>query len=371
MLTQPQAVAYLLRRELIGASSIVEGHLAVADASRRNRNFTVTSEGGPSYLLKQGVGPSGTATVAHEAVVYEFLHSLAANDGLDDYFPRFYGYDPEEKVLVLELLADAQDFREYHTRRGRFSTLLAGAMGKALATIHRLARPEGTNGDNDKVFVVRPPGILSIHRPEPRIFQDISSANVQLIKSVQRSAPFCRGLDELRRGWRTETLIHYDIKWDNCIVFARPASKRTTRMKIVDWEAAGMGDPCWDVGSVFSSYLSFWLLSIPITGEAPPDRFLELARYPLESMQPAMRSFWQSYVRGVGLEAATSDEWLLRAVRYAAGRLVQTAYEQMQMSLHLTGNTLCLLQLSLNILQHPQAAMVHLLGIPPQHAGAQ
>ena len=269
------------------------------------------------------------------------------------------------------MLADAQDFREYHARRGHFSTLLAGAMGKALATIHRLARPEGTNGDNDQVFVVRPPGILSIHRPEPRIFQDISSANVQLIKSVQRSAPFCRGLDELRRGWRTETLIHYDIKWDNCIVFARPASKRTTRMKIVDWEAAGMGDPCWDVGSVFSSYLSFWLLSIPITGESPPDRFLELARYPLESMQPAMRSFWQSYVRGVGLEAATSDEWLLRAVRYAAGRLVQTAYEQMQMSLHLTGNTLCLLQLSLNILQHPQAAMVNLLGIPPQHAGAK
>jgi hypothetical protein len=113
MLTQPQAVAHLLRRELIGAASIVEGHLALADASRRNRNFTVTSERGPSYLLKQGVGPSGTATVAHEALVYEFLRSLAAEDGLDDYLPRYYGYDPEEKVLVLELLPNAQDFREF------------------------------------------------------------------------------------------------------------------------------------------------------------------------------------------------------------------------------------------------------------------
>jgi len=244
-------------------------------------------------------------------------------------------------------------------------------MGKALATIHRLAKPKATSGGNTQTFVVRPPGVLSIHRPEPWIFQDISSANIQLIKTVQRSAPFCRSLDELRQEWRTETLIHYDIKWDNCVVFARPASKRTTRLKIVDWEAAGMGDPCWDVGSVFSNYLSFWLLSIPITDEAPPDRFLELARYPLEGMHPAMRSFWQSYARGMELDAATSGEWLLRAVKYGAARLVQTAYEQMQMSLHLTGNTLCLLQLSLNILQHPQAAMVHLLGIPSQHAGPQ
>ena len=81
-------------------------------------------------------------------------------------------------------------------------------------------------------------------------------------------------------------------------------------------------------------------------------------------MQPAMRSFWQSYVQGMGLDVATSSEWLLRAVKYGAARLVQTAYEQMQMSIHLTGNVVCLLQLSLNILQRPREAMVHLLGLP-------
>jgi hypothetical protein len=130
-----------------------------------------------------------------------------------------------------------------------------------------------------------------------------------------------------------------------------------------------MGDPCWDIGSVFSNYLSFWLLSIPITGEAPPDQFVELAQYPLESMQPAIHSFWRSYIRGMELDAATSDEWLLRAVRYGATRLVQTAYEQMQMSIHLTGNVVCLLQLSLNILLRPQESIVHLLGLPLRQVG--
>ena len=77
MLTQLEVAAYLLQHDLISAASIVEGDLAVADASRRNRNFKVISERGPSYLLKQGVGSGGKATLAHEAVVYEFLRSLA------------------------------------------------------------------------------------------------------------------------------------------------------------------------------------------------------------------------------------------------------------------------------------------------------
>lgn len=368
MLTQLEVAAYLLQHNLISAASIVEGDLAVADTSRRNRNFKVISERGPSYLLKQGVGTGGIATVAHEALVYEFLRSLAGKDGLDNYLPRYYGYDTKEQILILELVRDAQNFREYHARRGRFSTLLAKVMGKALATLHRLIRTYGNEHDDDQIFVVSPPGVLSIHRPDPRILLDVSSANVELIKAVQHSAQFCRSLDEIREGWRTETLIHNDIKWDNCVIFARTSSKRKTRLKIVDWEVAGMGDPCWDIGSVFSNYLSFWLLSIPITGQAPPHRFLELARYPLESMQPAMRSFWQSYVRYMALDADTSGEWLLRAVKYAAARLVQTGYEQMQMSQYLTGNVACLLQLSLNILQRPQEAIVHLLGFPLRQA---
>jgi hypothetical protein len=115
---------------------------------------------------------------------------------------------------------------------------------------------------------------------------------------------------------------------------------------------------------VFSNYLSFWLFSIPIMGEEPPDRFLELAPYPLERMQPAMRAYWQAYVRDMGLDAVTAKAWLLRAVKYGAARLVQTGFEHMHLSTQLTGNLVCLLQLSLNIMQRPHEAIAHLLGIP-------
>jgi hypothetical protein len=239
-------------------------------------------------------------------------------------------------------------------------------MGRALGTLHRLTDMEGKRKVGGQKFLGQPPWVLSIHRPDLRMLREISNANLQLIKTIQQFTEFCDLLDELRKGWTTETVIHFDIKWDNCLVFAQSASGLKRRLKIVDWEFAGVGDACWDVGSVFMAYLSFWLLSMPITGEMPPDRWLELTRYPLRRMQPAIRYFWQSYAQRMDLDTTTSRAWLLRATKYGAARLVQTAFEQMQMSMQLTGNVICLLQLSLNILQRPQEAIVHLLGMPLQ-----
>ena len=365
MLTERDVVPYLLQRNLVSAQSIIEGDLVVEDASRRNRNFQVISERGPCYLLKQGVGQEGIATVAHEAAVYQFLQSHTRN-GLDCYLPRLCEYDSEEHMLILEFLRHTQNLREYHARRRHFSTSVAVAMGNALGTLHHLTWMEGKRDKTIQVFAHESPWVLSLHHPDLRILRDVSSANIQVIKIMQQFAEFCELLDKLRQEWRTEALVHFDIKWDNCIISAQSAAGRKNELKIVDWELAGMGDPCWDVGSVFNDYLSFWLLSIPITGETPPDHFLQLARYPLDRMQPAIRSFWESYVRRTELDRAASDEWLLRSVRYCAARLIQTAFEQMHMAMELTGNVVCFLQLSLNILRRPQEAIVHLLGIPLQ-----
>jgi hypothetical protein len=102
---------------------------------------------------------------------------------------------------------------------------------------------------------------------------------------------------------------------------------------------------------------------MPITGEAPPERFVELARYPLEAIQPAIQAFWHAYVRRMGFDANTSHRRLTRSVRYGAARLIQTCYESSQTQTQLMGTTRCMLQLSLNVLQRPLEASVHLLGI--------
>ncbi len=362
MLAQSEVAPYLLKHRLVSAESIVEGDLVVMDVSRRNRNYKVVSESGSSYLLKQGIGAEGRATLANEAAVYQLLQSDTSTYGLDCYLPRCYGYDPEEHILILELVRNGQDLREYHTSRGRFSTTVAGMLGNALGLLHRQMREQRKWSEDGHRFSDQPPWVLSVHRADLSLFRHISNANIQVIKIIQRFPEFCEHLDTLRQGWLVETLIHRDLKWDNCIVLAKRGLQRKTGLMIVDWELANRGDPCWDVASVFNDYLSFWLFSIPLTGETPSERFIELTRYPLERMQPAIRSFWQSYVRQMGLSSTVANEWLQRAVRYGATRLVQTAFEQMQMSARLMGNAVCLLQLSLNILRRPQEALVNLLG---------
>lgn len=361
MLDQSEVASYLLHRELISGASIVDSDLVVMDVSRRNRNFKVTSQFGPSYLLKQSASQDGSATLAYESGVYQLLHELHGDPSLQRYLPRHYAYDKQENVLILELLRNAPSLQEHHAK-GRFSTALAAALGLALSKFHRLTGSAGRNEFSR--FSARMPWVLSLHRPSLEMFRDISNANLQLIRIVQNAPEFQRVLDQLRQGWRVDSLIHNDLKWDNCLVCSYSKTRRAPELKIVDWEFAGMGDACWDAGAIFSNYLSFWLNSIPVTGEDPPDRFLELARYPLERMQPAIRRYWKAYVRGMGFEADKAHAMLLRSTKYAAARLIQTGFEQMQNSVKLTGNLICLLQLSLNMMLRPHEAIAHLLGIP-------
>jgi hypothetical protein len=362
--TDFQVAPYLLQRGLVDPASIVAGDLTILDVSRRNQNFKVISARGPSYLLKRGISPDRAATVAREAAVYELLQSDTQSQcaGFSRYLPKFYCYDSQERLLTLELVRDAEDFRQYQARRRHFSTRLAAMMGKALGALHSVSHVKKTYQGGFSLQQ-QMPWVLKIHRPHLGILRDVSEANLRLIGIVQQSAEFCRALDDLRRDWSNDRIVHHDIKWDNWLISAR-SSQPGSRLKLVDWELAALGDPCWDVGSVFSGYLSFWLSSVPITGGEPPERFLELSRYPLDSMQPALRSFWSSYVMQMSLDASAAAGWLLRAMRYGAARLVQTAFEHMQRSNQLTGNTVCLLQLSLNVMMRPHEAVVQLLGIP-------
>jgi hypothetical protein len=362
MLDQAHVIPYLLERELVGADQVVDGQVTVAESSRRNRSFQVVCDRGASLLVKCGTGPSGRATVAHEARVYRALHGLPAGAGLGQFIQRFYAYDPDRQVLVVELLSPAEDAREYHARRKSFPEAAAAQFGNALSTLHRATALSACAAGFGE-FTGRMPWALWVHRPGVEVFRETSNANFQLIRIVQNTPGFGDLLDAARAEWRADRVIHHDIKWENILVRTGPNRRRPT-VRLIDWEFGNVGDACWDAGAVLSAYLSFWLFSIPVTGEAPPEKFLDLAEHPLGKMQPAIRAFWRAYVGGMGLDRATAGEWLVRSVKYAAARLLQTGFEHLQKSAEMTGSAVCLIQLSLNLLRRPEEAIAQLLGIP-------
>jgi Ser/Thr protein kinase RdoA (MazF antagonist) len=348
VLGQADVTEYLLRRGLLAPEVVVGGELVVREVSSRNRNFAVETSEGPGYLLKQGRSAAGAATVAREAGVYE--HLVARGGELRSHLPGLVGYDADKEVLVLELLREAEDLRSRHLRLEEFPVQIGAGMGAALGILHRQMRaayPEAP-----------PPWVLSIHRPDASLFRDVSAANLELIKIVQNATGLGERLDELRAGWRVETLIHQDVKWENCL------TTPDDRLHLIDWEMAVAGDPYWDLGAALSQYLGFWLLSIPVTGGEPPARFPALARFPLDAMKAALRACWEGYAgEAEDSHAAPGGEPLERAVAYAGARLIQSAFEASQFDQRLNSAAILHLQLGANLIERPGAAAEQLLGL--------
>jgi len=332
MLEQHEVAAYLLERRLVGRRSIVSGRLLIADASSRNRNFRVSGEAGESYLLKQGIAADSAESLANEAALYRRLAASASP--IASRVPRYYGHDAQRGVLILEWIAGGRDLHRHDAARDGCSRTLAAALGRALAALHAVT-PDDEELRDDA------PWVLSLHRPRLDALRYLSAASIELIKVIQEDDGFARGLDELRDGWRVDALVHRDVKWANCIAHAPPGGARRTRITLVDWEMAGWGDPALDVGSAFGEFLGH---------DAP---------------QPPIAAFWRAYVRARDLDERAASLLLVRAVRYAAARLVQSAYEDTQETARMNARTADSLQVGRDILLTPRDAAAELLGIAP------
>ena len=366
--TYDDVARYLLGRGWVAADAVVDGDVEVSDASRRNANFTVVSTRGPSYFLKHETrerrdGTGGFGSVAFEAAVYELLAGLRAGDSVG-WLPHCHAFDPDERVLVIEALVGWTTLAEDHFRRRRPSESVAADLAAALADLHGLTADERECAEREVGVPDDPPWAFFLSEPDHVLSLHSSLATLELLGIIQQSEELVAALRRLRGEWRNTAFIHGDLKWDNCLVPPRAGRRTAPGLKIVDWELARIGDPCWDLGAVFSGHLTTWLESIPISGHDPPDRFLELARFPLPSLHAAVRTFWRVYCERLQLSGAAAGEALTRAMGFAAVRLVQTAFEHAQADTELGMTAVFLLQLSSNVAARPVEAAVQLLGLP-------
>jgi aminoglycoside phosphotransferase (APT) family kinase protein len=346
---------YLRARGLLEAGAVVDGRLRVVDASRRNRVFLVTADRQPCYVVKLPREPGDTG-VEYEAAVLDGLRSRLGDDRLTAFVPTPVIYDAAENVLVLELPPNAQDLTQQHAR-SRFSRALAGATGKALAALHSVAA-----GVLDGLRAPDPTAMLAVHRPDMQAVRTLSEAGVDLVRMIQGSDALCRALDELLGCRRDESVIHGDMRWDNCLAVGRPDSRRKTRVLLIDWELSAAADPALDVGAYFAEYLRAWQQSVAIWDARRTERRPIDPTRLLAAMQPAVGAFWEAYERHSNQPAIELSRMLRRALQFAGARLVLTALEEAQTMTELGHSVLSTLQLGANVLQRPDEAGVHLLG---------
>jgi 5-methylthioribose kinase len=351
---------YLLGRRLVTRADVIDSDFLVIDASRRNCNFKIRRSRETSLFVKQvrAADPESVAALQREAACYRLAQSDPAFAPLAALVPVFRYYDEQNLILVVELVVQSENLREHYQRVGRFDPTIFARLGTAIGRFHA-AMVAASASSNADVFPRRTPWILSFH-DQPRKVGAQLGAHAQLYRILHQYPDFSQRLTELREAWRTESLIHGDMKWDNCLVCERDGSD-DLGFKIVDWELADVGDVCWDLGGILQSYLSSWVFSMPETGNAHATALVERAQYRLDDMQPAIAAFWQAYTSARALDKTPAREMLDRSMQYGAARLVQTAYEISMHGEQLDAFAIRLLQLSENILASPREAVEHLL----------
>jgi thiamine kinase-like enzyme len=355
---------YLMERGLVTPASLVDGDLWIVESTRRNRNFKIIRRQSPAYFVKQVQNWDAQAILSLrcESSCYWLSRHDPDFAALAPLLPPCYDFDDSSNVLVLRLLSGSESLTDYHRRRAEFPLEIAAALAKILADCHSGIPTKARKSTHESIFPQRVPWILSIDQMNVAGAQGISGGNAQIVQIIQRYPEFQQCLTKLRNPWRPECLIHGDVKWENCLVPAKNGDAHTDELKLIDWELADFGDPCWDVGAVFQAYLSFWIFSMPQRAEATPDDLVAQAQFPVEKMQPAMKHFWKTYVEAKTIPKQAEAYQLERSVMSAAARMIQTAYEYSYYAQQLSANILYLLQVSLNILTRPQEAITELMG---------
>ncbi len=327
-LTPANLFHYLLYKKFADSEDVVSGAFTVRSLSRRNRNFHVHS-GTREYLVKQAAkwDADSRARLEREASVYWQSRTNQSLAPFVELAPRSYAWDPPNSILILEYLTE---HTELYDLADRFSPDLALLAGKAMRKFHHAMQLD----EYRSLFPAELPQALSMHIAREADLADESAGRRELVRTVRKFPEFARSLDQLTEEWKPSTVIQGDWKRDNCLI---PAGR--DRIRIVDWEFAAWGDPLWDLATLLQSYWNFWICS--------PQQYL------LEEIQPALRAVFEGY---------HLDEIAGKAIRFAAARMLQTAFERLEKAEQMSAEAVRLVQGSLNILTRPDWAAHQLLG---------
>ena len=345
LLGEQELAKVLIEKKLISRREFVRGDIRFTFAERRNRNVKVIVKDAEGLFTKQAKTEEAITTLRHEASVLNGL--CATQDDLSKYITRNLEFDFAFSLLVSPLIANGHSMHDIFMQQKHVELEHSKVAGAALAHLHNRHIP--ANSYSMRI----PPYTLELNRPHYTLLRNLSPANERLLEAIQNDEELSAGLDGLRANWTPTSLIHGDAKLDNMVVAPHA-------FLLVDWELAIVGDPRWDVGTVFSSLLSSWIASMPMAHGANLELMTRQAWLPFSAVAAAARPFWLTYATTRGLDP--SRGFLEQATSYCGGRLVQTAYEYMQHAPRLTANAIHMIQLAANILKDPSRAVQLLLG---------
>lgn len=343
--SQTQLIQHLSDCGLLCPQSITDGSMLLTDYSSRNMNLLLNQE--RAIFIKVGLDAERKHFLQREATIYSEQESRALNA----FLPSLIHFDHEHGILITEGLPDALSLQHVLDNRALYDLDHVGAqVGQALSAAHCSELV-----DNDAMEDILEPWQLTFAAPSKEVYVHFSSATRELTYIIQQNEAYSRELEKLRNDWRPTVFSHNDFKPNN-ILLTLDQNQKPSKVRIIDWEGYGPGDPCWDVATLWAQVLKIWIDSV----QHPGEQNMKADKKP-EELFAFNRAFWNHYSSDMSpLERHIA---LLRCVQYTGAGLLNVAVELTELTTSLRRTDLLYLQVSQNLILRPAQAARSLLGL--------
>ncbi|TFI52253.1 aminoglycoside phosphotransferase family protein [Mastigocladus laminosus UU774] len=225
--------------------------------SARRPVFLITTNG--ESLLLKWLDPLPGLGSDNEIFILRLLEGLVLPLSLRTALPQIVGYDPEQRLLVLEGAAGFKTLREMDLSGMELSPTVLTTLATVLATLHNMdVRTLRQKHPDRRLFLP----IESMMDISPR--ELVSGPGIHYGLFVETVQSVDAELRLLSEQWQPDSLIHFDVRDDN-ILIAGSKSNQDCPIRLVDWELAGFGDPLYDVGTVLGQLVYHALRKIGST----------------------------------------------------------------------------------------------------------
>ncbi len=286
-------------------------------------------------------------------------------------------FDEHNSILVYNYLSEYFDLASFYYQEQVFPTAIANTVGTVLAVLHCLT----FNRQEYHDFIAQmPEGKLRyqfgnpaqrLKRIGPEIFGSVPAAGLKFFILYQRYQSLQSAIADLETHWAPCCLTHNDLKLNNILVhqewqqLSSPGkSPDDGIVRLIDWERCAWGDPAFDLGNLFASYLGIWLSSLVVDPSIELEESLRLAVIPLEVLQPSIAVLTQAYLKTFPLILEYRCDFLKRVVQFAGLALIHQIEAMIHYQKSFNNTGICMLQVAKSLLCRPEQSMLTVFGIP-------
>lgn len=285
----PSNIAGWLASSQLGVGREITG---VSVRLARRVSALVALDDGSSLFLKEFPSVVFGPAAQRELDLLDAVRTQPDLAAIHSAMPDVLAIDVASRILVTRGLTDRQTFRDLVGCRPPTDDRLTTLIAERLAQCHDVVATAGLRADTR----IRPTPcpVLDYDNVTPTDFSELPGTQFRtFLAAVQAASP---QLAAIRDRWSPSTFIHGDVKDDNFLIRGS-ADDPDFDVALVDWEFAGWGDPCWDLGCFVGIILIYWLDHVD--PESGPDLNAWIAQtdIPFDDVRLSCRNFVAAYLR--------------------------------------------------------------------------